>query len=229
MVNGSALSRKVGRVELPGAALVAVAVGWLTVAGMIAIVIRMQVPTPVELLRDVAGQRALWISANVVLIVQQAVLIVGVPLLLGLVGPAAAPLLRGLVAIAEGALVASGVFHGVFGAHLASKVTDAPLAEAVALDAELVHALGDTCWFVGVGALTAATALVSIAVRRRHVLFAGVGLASVVFNLLQFGWFFDHVFGVFAGPGTALQAAWFGIAGLVGSRVIDGRVGPIDV
>jgi hypothetical protein len=35
------------------------------------------------------------------------------------------------------------------------------------------------------------------------------GGLSVVCNLLQFGWFVDHVFGVFAAPGTLLQALWF--------------------
>ncbi len=203
---------------IPGVALICVGFAWLAVAGMVAVVIRMQVPTPAELLRDVAGQRALWIAASVVLIVQQVALIAGAPVLTPLVIPSAAGLLRGLLAVVAGALIASGVFHGVFGAHLASKVTDGPLPESLILDAELVHALADTCWFVGVGAMTAATALVSVATWGGRPVLARVGAAAVVANVLQFGWFFDHAFGLFAGPGTALQAIWFVIAGWRWSR-----------
>ena len=198
---------------IEGAALVVIGVLWLVVAGMIAIVIRMQVPSPGELLRDVAGQRALWIASNVVLIVQQAALATGASRLARWAGPTE-PAVRGFFGIAGGALVASGVVHGVLGAHLASKVTAAPLGEALLLDAELSHAIADTFWFVGVGALVASTALVTLARRRSDRHLAWVGAGAVVFNLLQFGWFFDHFFGVFAGPGTLLQAAWFGMVGL---------------
>jgi hypothetical protein len=48
------------------------------------------------------------------------------------------------------------------------------------------------------------------------------GGLSVVCNLLQFGWFVDHVFGVFAAPGTLLQALWFaGPAALAGASARD--------
>lgn len=190
-----------------------VGVLWLVVAGMIAVVIRLQVPSPAELLRDVHGQRALWIAANAVLIAQQAALVTAAGALARWAGPAA-PAVRGLLGLAGGALVASGVVHGVFGAHLASKVTPAPLGDALVLDAEFAHAVADTFWFVGVGALVAATALVTAARWRSDRRLAWVGAAAVVFNLLQFGWFFDHAFGLFAGPGTALQAVWFVIAGI---------------
>ena len=50
--------------------------------------------------------------------------------------------------------------------------------------------------------------------RRSDRRLAWVGAGAVVFNLLQFGWFFEHFFGVFAGPGTLLQAVWFGMLGL---------------
>lgn len=202
---------------IEGAALVVVGVLWLVVAGMIAIVIRMQVPSPAELLRDVDGQRALWIASNVVLITQQAALATGASRVARSAGPGASAV-RGLLGIAGGALVASGVVHGVFGAHLASKVTPAPLGEALVLDAELSHAIADTFWFVGVGALVVTTALVTLVRGRSNRLLAWVGAGAVVFNLLQFGWFFDHFFGVFAGPGTLLQAAWFGLVGLAVMR-----------
>ena len=202
---------------IEGAALIVVGVMWLVVAGMIAIVIRMQVPSPAELLRDVAGQRALWIASNVVLIAQQAALATGATRLAKSAGPTT-PVVRGLLGIAGGALVASGVVHGVFGAHLASKVTPAPLGETLVLDAELSHAIADTFWFVGVGALVATTTLVTLTRGRSDRLLAWVGAGAVVFNLLQFGWFFDHFFGVFAGPGTLLQAAWFAMVGLAVMR-----------
>lgn len=206
------------RARLEGAGLVGYGVLWLVVAGLIAVVIRLQVPTPEELLRDVAARPAIWIGANVVLICQQVLLVVVIPALSRLVGQAtvAADTVRGLLALAGGALVASGIFHGVLGAHLASKVTPAPLDTDLVRLAELVHALGDTCWFVGVGALTAATAAVVIMQWRqsdRPRSLAVIGVAAVTCNLLQFGWFADHAFGVFAAPGTVLQAGWIVGAG----------------
>jgi len=75
--------------------------------------------------------------------------------------------------------------------------------------AEVVHALGDTGWFVGVGAMMSITALACWGARRRLPRWiVAVGAASVLANALQFGWFADHLFGVFAGPGTVLQSAW---------------------
>jgi hypothetical protein len=201
------------RARAEGAATIAYGVVWLAVAGLIAVVIRLQVPTPAELLRDVADDPAVWIGANALLIVQQVLLVLVVPALSREVGTTtvAADAVRGLLAMAGGALVASGVFHGVLGAHLASKVTPAPLDPDLVRLGELVHAVGDTFWFVGVGALTATTAIVVTAQwRAPHGRgLAATGAAAVACNLLQFGWFVDHFFGVFAAPGTLLQAAWF--------------------
>jgi hypothetical protein len=199
--------------RIEGVALVAVGVLWLVVAGLIAVVIRMQVPTPAELLRDVADRQAVWIASNAVLIVQAATLATGSTRLAQLSGPGE-PAARGVLGIAAGAFVGSGVMHGVFGAHLASKVTAAPLGETLVLDAELTHALADTFWFVGVGALVAATALVTLVRGRANRWLGWAGAGAVAFNLLQFGWFFDHLFGLFAGPGTALQAVWFVLVGV---------------
>ena len=208
------------RRRIEATSMLAVGILWLVVAGMIAVVIRLQVPAPDELLRDVAGHRAMWIAANAVLIVQQAALLAAANRLAGWAG-AAQTAVRGVLGIAGGALVASGVVHGVLGAHLASKVTPGPIGEPLVLDAELTHALGDTFWFVGVGALMVATAAVSYVRRRIDRRLAWVGAGAVGFNLLQFGWFVDHWFGVFAGPGTLLQASWFGLAGLSAGRGRD--------
>jgi hypothetical protein len=199
------------------AALVAYGVIWLLVPGFIAVVIRLQVPNPGELLRDVAEHRALWIGANALLIAQQALLTVAGPAIARRCDGVAADAVGGLLAIAGGALIASGVFHGVLGAHLASRVGPGSLDVDLVRRAELVHALGDTCWFVGIGALTAATAVTSAAWwrstdARRHL--ARLGAVAVVVDVLQFGWFADHVFGAFAAPGTVLQAAWFVVLGV---------------
>jgi hypothetical protein len=59
----------------------------LAEAGLIAIVIRLQVSTPAELLRDVATRPVIWIGASVVLSVQQVLLVVVVPALGRVVGP----------------------------------------------------------------------------------------------------------------------------------------------
>ena len=54
--------------QLLSVAIIAVGVLWLVVAGLIAVVIRMQVPNPAELLRDVADQRAVWIAFHALLL-----------------------------------------------------------------------------------------------------------------------------------------------------------------
>jgi hypothetical protein len=202
--------------RIPARALVAYGVCWLAVAGLIAVVIRLQVPDAAGLLRDVAGRRAVWIGANALLIAMQVLLTVAAPWLARVVrrrNPVAADATLGLLAIAGGALIASGVFHGVLGAHLADQVTAGPLDAALVRDASVVHALGDTSWFVGLGALAAATAVCSAvwwrAPDRSSRRLAWLGAAAVGCGLLQYGWFVDHAFGLFAAPGTLLQAAWF--------------------
>jgi hypothetical protein len=67
--------------------LIGYGVLWLAEAGLIAIVIRLQVSTPAELLRDVATRPVIWIGASVVLSVQQVLLVVVVPALGRVVGP----------------------------------------------------------------------------------------------------------------------------------------------
>jgi hypothetical protein len=211
-----------GEARVRAAAFVVFGVAWLAIAGLIAIVLRLQVPTPAELLVDVAERPATWIAANVVLIVAPLTFAAIAPALGVRVGPGpAARVVVVLLMFAGGALVASGVFHGVFGAHLAARVDDRPQPAGLVEAAEVVHAVGDTWWFVAVGALTATTALVSaVDARRRRpplaVIWIGVG--SVLCNLAQFGWFADHAFGVFAAPGTFLQSAWFVAIGITLAR-----------
>lgn len=188
-------------------------VAWLAIAGLIAVVLRLQVPNPAELLADISERPATWIAANVVLIVTPLTFALIVPELSRRAGPgSAAQLVVALLLITGGSLVASGVFHGVFGAHLAARFDDQPQPVGLVEAAEVVHAVGDTWWFVGVGGLTATTALVcAVDVRQRRgpAVIIWIGVASVLCNLAQFGWFADHFFGVFAAPGTLLQAAWF--------------------
>jgi hypothetical protein len=197
-------------------ALAVYGVVMLVVGGSIAIVIGGHVPTPAELLRDVSERRGVWIAANVLLIVQQALLTVGAPALARVVAMSsrvAADAVGGLLAIAAIAFIASGTFHAVLGAHLVSEVTSGPLDPGLVRDATVVHALGDTTWFIGLAALSAATAVCSIvwwragdaAARFR----AWLGAAAVLVGLLQYGWFVAHVLGLFAVPGALLQAAWF--------------------
>ncbi len=125
----------------------------------------------------------------------------------------AADAVRGLAAIAAGAFIASGTFHAVLGAHLASEVTSGPLDPDLVRSARVLHALGDTTWFIGLGAVTAMTAVCAAVwwradhrgVRR----LARLGAVAVVVGCLQYGWFFAHVLGLFAAPGALLQALWF--------------------
>jgi hypothetical protein len=207
-----------GEARVRAAAFVLFGVAWLAIAGLIAIVLRLQVPTPAELLVDVADRPATWIAANVVLIVAPLTFAAIAPALGERAGPGpAAQLVVVLLMVAGGSLVASGVFHGVFGAHLAARVDDQPQPAGLVEAAEVVHAVGDTWWFVAVGALTATTALVSAIdarYRRHRRTIVWIGVAAVLCNLAQFGWFADHAFGVFAAPGTLLQSAWFVAIGI---------------
>jgi len=99
-------------------------------------------------------------------------------------------------------------------------VTDGPLPDDLVRAATVLHALGDTAWFVGIGALIAVMAVCSAAwwraggARRRV---AWLGVVAAACGLAQFGWFADHVFGVFAAPATLLQAAWFAAAATAGA------------
>jgi hypothetical protein len=207
------MTEPAGTARVRAVAFAAFGVAWLAIAGLIAIVLRLQVPTPAELLADVSERPATWIAANVVLIVTPLTFAVIVPELSRRAGPGpAGQLVVALLLVTGGALVASGVFHGVFGAHLAARFDDDPQPVGLVEAAEVVHAIGDTWWFVGVGGLTATTALVCAVdarVRRRPQVVIWIGVAAVLCNLAQFGWFADHFFGVFAAPGTLLQAGWF--------------------
>ena len=197
-------------------AFAAYGVTFLVVGGLVAIVIQFRVPNPAALLRDVADRRPMWIIANAVLIVQQVLLVVAAPAFGRVIASRstlAADAVRGLLAIAGGAFIASGTCHAVLGAHLASEVTAGPLDPDLVRSAKVLHALGDTTWFIGLGAVTAMIAVCAAVwwraddrgVRR----LARLGAVAVVVGCLQYGWFFAHVLGLFAAPGAALQALWF--------------------
>lgn len=192
-------------------AAVVVGVAWLAIALFVGVTIRYRVPNPAELLADVAARPVPWMASNVLLILLPLALAVACPLLVGLTaaGSTAGVLIGPLAALGGGALAFSGIAHGVFGAHLAARFRDGDALADLVYPAEVVHALGDTGWFVGVGAMMAITALATWAPRGRLPGWViATGAASVLANALQFGWFADHVFGVFAGPGTALQSLW---------------------
>lgn len=203
-----------------------VGVAWLAIAMFVGVTIRYQVPNPAELLANVADRPVPWMASNVLLILLPLALALSCPLLVDLAGGGSTggDLIGPLAALGGGALAFSGIAHGVFGAHLAARFRDGDaLADLVHL-AEVVHALGDTGWFVGVGALMAITTLATWGARRRlprWVVVAGAG--SVLSNALQFGWFADHVFGIFAGPGTALQALWLVAVARSGNPSQSGR------
>ena len=78
----------------------------------------------------------------------------------------------------------AATFHGVLGAHLASEVTAGPLEPDLVRSAKVLHALGDTTWFIGLGALTAMTAVCAVVVvasrRSRTRWRARLGAAAVV-------------------------------------------------
>jgi hypothetical protein len=183
---------------------------WLVSAGLTMVVTRLQLPTPEELLEDVHDRPVSWLAANVVLIVAPLTFAAIQPVLAGSV-PAgtAARLVTLLLVVAGGSLLASGVFHGVLGAHLAPRVDDVPQPAGLVEASELLHALGDTWLFVGVGALTVLTAVVSALDAQLSRAMRWIGLLSVVCNVAQFGWFVDEAFGVMAAPAIVLQAAWF--------------------
>jgi hypothetical protein len=204
-----------------GSAAVAYGVGMTAVAVVIGVVVRATVPTPAELLADVTDTRALWVASQALLAVLQG-LLVPVAIALYLVlggrdrpGVAAAIAFFGLAGLAY---MVSGVFHGVLGAHLARPgAGDGAGAAVVVAETELVHALGDTWWFVAVAATAAATALLVGPIRRSPDLPGGlatVGVAAVVLDAVQLLWFFVPAAGA-AGPfGAVVHAVWFGWLGL---------------
>jgi hypothetical protein len=173
------------------------------------VVTRLQLPTPAELLDDVNERPVSWMAANVVLIVAPLTFAAIQPVLASRVPPGAARLVTVLLIIAGGSLVASGVSHGVLGAHLAPRVDDVPQPAGLAEASELLHAIADTWLFVGVGALTVLTAVVSALDVQLSRATRWIGALSVVCNVAQFGWFIDEALGVLAAPAIILQAVWF--------------------
>ncbi|MFV0308851.1 MAG: hypothetical protein ACK5OX_14035 [Desertimonas sp.] len=195
-----------------GWAVAGYGVTWLVVAGLVAVVVRLQTPNPAELLVDVADRPVVWLVMNVVLIAQQLAMAEVVVAACSVTDDDRWRRLIGTCgAIAAGSLIVSGVVHGVFGAHLAGRLDGrVPTPDEVRL-AEVTHALGDTTWFVGVGALMLLTAVTCERGWRSGRLSRStvrLGALGVIANAAQFGWFVDHRFAVFGAAGTVLQAGW---------------------
>jgi hypothetical protein len=199
-----------------GAAAVAYGIGMTAVAVVIGVVVRATVPTPAELLADVTDARALWVPTQALLAILQVLLVpvaIAVHLVLGGRDHPTVTAALAFFGLAGVAYVASGVFHGVLGVHLARPgAGDGAGAAVLVAETELVHAFGDTWWFVGVAATALATALLVGPIRRSPALPAGlatVGLAAVVLDAVQLLWFFLPAAGT-AGPlGAILHAVWF--------------------
>jgi hypothetical protein len=194
----------------PGLAAMAYGVGFAIVIVVIGVVVGGSVPDPAELLADVTRYRSAWVAAQALLAAQQALL---VPIVIGLFRIFEVSERSTLVAasaylgVAGIAFLASGVFHGVLGVHLATKTGDLAVAET-----ELVHAFGDTFWFAGIGALAVATVILTGPVRRSPHLPSGLavlGVVAVVLDGLALLWFFVPAIGVAGAVGDLAHAAWF--------------------
>ena len=204
----------------------AVAYGALTVVSAVvqAALVDFAVASPADLIEDVARHQAWWVGAQTVLIAQQLLLL---PAALGLLAALArsSPRSSGtqsptssdaavvLLGAAAGSYVMSGIFHGVLGVHIDAFDTLSGTERATALHlAEVVHALGDTCYFVAVALTAVAMVAVSPTLRRSPAFprrLATLGLVTAVCEAAQFGWFLAPSLGYAAPLGLSLQAAWF--------------------
>lgn len=204
-----------------GVAAIVYAIASLTAATLEAIVLDFSIVSPADLVADVTTMQVPWVVAQALFIAQQ-------PLLtfvllgfwtLGRRGPRPA-LIVGTAQLGLSALlfVMSGVFHGVFGWHVSAlqQLVGEDRADAERL-AEIVHALGDTTFYVAIAA-TATAMIAWLAVMRDNSVAAGgslpVGLrrlaiAAVIFQLVEFGYFLLPGLALTAPVGIACQAAWY--------------------
>ena len=199
------------------AGLAAIGYGVLSLVAAVtqAVLVDFAVATPADLLHDVARSRVAWVGAQVVLIGQQELLVIAV---IGLVAVLGRPRPATVFAVAQLAVaavlfIASGVFHGVLGVHIATfdRMPGAARGDVVRL-AETVHALGDTSYFLGIAATAFAMVALRPAIRGSSRLpdgLATLGLVAAVAALAEFGWFLWPGFGFAAPVGVILQAAWF--------------------
>jgi uncharacterized membrane protein len=114
--------------------------------------------------------------------------------------------------------VLSGIFHGVFGWHVSAlqQLAGEDRADAERL-AEILHALGDTSYYIAIAA-TAVAMICWLPVLRQNSVVAGgvlpvglhrLALAAVVFQLVEFGYFLIPGLALTAPVGIACQAAWY--------------------
>lgn len=199
-----------------GLASVAYGVASVAVGLAVAVVIRFTVSDAEELLADVAARRALWLWAAALLIAQQALLVpIALALAVTLAHRVRLLTLAGcaFLALAGLAYIASGVCHGVLGAHLVAAYEN-PLTDrsVTVAQATVVHALGDTNFAVALVSGAVALVVLAGAVRRSPNFpprLATLALAASFFQALQFGWFVFADLGAAAPIGGLLQGAWF--------------------
>jgi hypothetical protein len=201
--------------RVAGSCAVGYAIASLIAATLEAVVLDFSIVSPADLVADVTTLQVPWVAAQALLILQQPLLI-GVVLGFWLVGRRGPRpwLVAGAAMIGLSALlyVMSGVFHGVFGWHVAalSQLGGQDRSDAERL-AEIVHALGDTTFYIAIAA-TAVAMLAWIPVMRRSALPAGLrrlAVAAVVFELVEFGYFLLPGLALTAPVGIACQAAWY--------------------
>ncbi len=201
-----------------GLAAPGLAVTSLGAAVLEAVVLDVSIVSPADLVADVARLQVPWVLAQVLLVVGQELLLAVVLGLAEVLGPQGV-LVRVQLAAAGALFVLSGIFHGVFGWHVAALdvLVGADRASAVHL-AEILHALGDTTYYLGVASTALAMLALAPLVRRTGVLpsrLATLGVVAAVLQLVEFGYFLLPGLAWAAPVGVLLQAAWYVCLGSV--------------
>ncbi|GAA3611086.1 hypothetical protein [Microlunatus ginsengisoli] len=205
-----------GLLRAAGTASIAYAVASLVAATLEAIVLDFSIVSPADLVADVTTMQVPWVVAQVIFIVQQPLLTL---IVLGFWAVAAAGprvwLIIGTVQLAFSGLlfVFSGIFHGVFGWHVSAlqQLAGEDRADAERL-AEIVHALGDTTFYIAIAATATAMIAWLPVIRRSAALPAGLArlaIVAVVFQLVEFGYFLLPGLALTAPIGIACQTAWY--------------------
>jgi hypothetical protein len=193
-----------------GLAAIAYGAGFALVVVIVGVVVGGAVPDPAALLADVTRHQGAWVASQVVLAAQQVLL---VPIVIGLLfrfeGGERTTVAAGaaFLGVAGIAFLASGVIHGALGAHLGGRTGSVAIAET-----ELVHAIGDTFWFAGIGGLALAVLVLAGPIRRSPHLpsgLAALGVVAAVCDGLALLWFFVPDIGFAGALGDVLHAAWF--------------------
>jgi hypothetical protein len=199
-----------------GAAAIAYGIASLVAATLEAVVLDFSIVSPAGLVSDVATLQAPWVIAQALIILAQPLLTLVVLGFWALAsrGPRVA-LILGTVQLGLSGLlfVMSGVFHGVFGWHVGALEqigTDDP--DAAERLAEILHALGDTTFYIAIAATATAMLAWLPVMRRSDVLPVGLwrlAIVAVVFQTVEFGYFLLPGLALTAPVGIASQAAWY--------------------